>query len=85
MEKFKKLMFKILSGRQDASIQFSEVVALLKNLSFSLRINGSHHIFYREGIDEIVNIQPDGSKAKPYQVKQIRDLVVKYQLGEENE
>ena len=50
-----------------------------------MRIKGSHHIFSQEGIDEIINLQPDGSKAKAYQVKQIRELMVKYQLGVEDE
>ncbi|GHV95163.1 hypothetical protein AGMMS50293_14830 [Spirochaetia bacterium] len=82
MGRFEKLIQKVLSGRQDANITFSEAVSLLQNLRFSLRINGSHHVFYRNGVDEIINIQPDGSKAKPYQVKQIRDLIVKYRLEE---
>ena len=85
MGKHEKLIYKILSGRQDASIHFSEVVALLQALGFSLRIKGSHHIFFREGMEEIINIQPDGSKAKSYQIKQIRDLIVKYRLEETNE
>ena len=85
MGKYEKLIYKILSGRQDASVQFSEAVALLKALGFSIRIKGSHHIFFREGVEEIINLQPDGSKAKAYQVKQIRDLLVKYRLEEKNE
>ena len=85
MGKHEKLMYKILSGRQDASIQFSEAVALLQTLGFSLRIKGSHYIFYREGVEEIINIQADGSKAKAYQVKQIRDLIVKYRLEAGND
>ena len=80
VDKHEKLVQKILSGRQDASVLFSEAVSLLQRLGFSLRIKGSHHIFFREGVKELINIQPDGSKAKPYQVKQIRDLIVKYQL-----
>ena len=85
MGKQEKLIIKILSGRQDASINFSETVSLLHALGFTLRIKGSHHIFYQEGIEEIINIQSDGSKTKPYQVKQIRDLIVKYRLEEKNE
>jgi predicted RNA binding protein YcfA (HicA-like mRNA interferase family) len=85
MGKHEKLITKILSGQQDASIQFSEAVALLEALGFSLRIKGSHHIFFREGVKEIINLQPDGSKAKSYQIKQIRDLVVKYRLEEKSE
>jgi predicted RNA binding protein YcfA (HicA-like mRNA interferase family) len=85
MGKYEKLAQKILSGRQDAGINFSEVVSLMQNMGFALRINGSHHIFYRADIDEIINIQPDGAKAKPYQVKQIRDLILKYRLEENDE
>jgi predicted RNA binding protein YcfA (HicA-like mRNA interferase family) len=81
MSKYEKLIQRILSGQQDASVQFSEAISLLQALGFSLRIKGSHHIFYQEGVEEIINIQPDGSKAKAYQVKQIRNLIVKYQLG----
>ena len=85
MGKHEKLVQKILSGRQDSSIQFYEAVALLKALGFSQRIKGSHHIFYREGVEELINIQSDGSKAKAYQVKQIRDLIVKYRLEAKDE
>ena len=85
MGKNEKLIVKILSGRQDTSIQFSDAVSLMKALGFSLRIKGSHHIFSREGVDEIINIQPDGSKAKAYQIKQIRNLIVDYRLEEDNE
>ncbi len=40
-----------------------------------------HHIFSKHGIEEIVNLQPKGTKAKPYQVKQVRKLIVRYKLG----
>ena len=32
-------------------------------------------------VEEIINIQPAGNKAKPYQVKQIRNIILKYKLG----
>jgi len=51
-------------------------------LGFVERIRGSHHIFRRPGIDELINIQRDGSNAKPYQVRQIRAVLVKYQFGD---
>jgi len=50
-------------------------------LGFSERIRGSHHIFWKEGADEILNLQPKGGKAKPYQVKQVRHVKLKYRLG----
>lgn len=56
---------------------------LLERLGFEQRIRGSHHIFAREGVAEILNLQPLGSKAKPYQVKQLRSVILKYKLGGE--
>jgi predicted RNA binding protein YcfA (HicA-like mRNA interferase family) len=85
MGKHEKLIQKILSGQQDTSILFSEVIGLLRTLGFSLRIKGSHHIFTCDGIDEIINIQPRGSKAKAYQVKQIRGIMLKYRLEAQDE
>lgn len=81
----RKIMDAILGGRADANISFSDRCNVLRRLSFEERIRGSHHIFHREGIDEIVNLQPIGSKAKPYQVKQVRNIILKYRLGGENE
>jgi hypothetical protein len=42
---------------------------------------GSHRIFYRDDIEEIINIQPKGNQAKPYQVKQVRNILLKYKLA----
>jgi predicted RNA binding protein YcfA (HicA-like mRNA interferase family) len=80
MGKYDKLLGKILRGTSDANISFSELCQLLKKLGFNERIRGDHHIFARDGIEEILNLQPRGSKAKPYQVKQVRNLVLKYRL-----
>jgi len=85
MGQYGKLVQRILSGRQDKSILFSEAVSLMQRLGFSMRIKGSHHIFSQENIEEIINLQPDGSKTKAYQIKQIREIMVKYQLGVEDE
>jgi predicted RNA binding protein YcfA (HicA-like mRNA interferase family) len=78
-----KLLERVLSGRSDANINFNELVGLLQNLQFQERIKGSHHIFNRLGVEEILNLQPKGSKAKPYQVRQVRQLILKYRLGED--
>jgi len=81
MGKYEKLIFKIVSGTSDANIQFDELCGLLKHLDFVVRIKGSHHIFRKEGISEKINLQRDGNMAKPYQVKQVRSVIVKYGLG----
>jgi len=81
MGQFEKLFITVLSGSKDKDVGFSELCKLLETLGFQSRVKGSHHIYYREDIPEIVNIQPNGSKAKPYQVKQVRQIIVKYKLG----
>ncbi|MHB8280457.1 MAG: type II toxin-antitoxin system HicA family toxin [Candidatus Humimicrobiaceae bacterium] len=80
MSKLEKTLLKILSGFSDKNISFSEFHSVLKYLGFEERIKGSHHIFFKDGIEEIFNIQPKKSKAKPYQVKQVRNIILKYRL-----
>jgi hypothetical protein len=77
-----KLLIKILKGTSDANIQFTGLCNLLNRLGFEERIRGDHHIFFRKDVDEIINLQPKGSKAKQYQVKQVRNLILKYKLGD---
>ena len=84
MTQLGKLLERILRGTSDASIPFADLCLLLQRLGFDERIRGSHHIFAREGIDEILNLQTKGANAKPYQVKQVRGVIVKYKLGDDN-
>ncbi|OBQ12856.1 type II toxin-antitoxin system HicA family toxin [Anabaena sp. AL09] len=76
-----KLLAKILSGASDTNISFEQLCQLLIRLGFDERIRGSHHIFTKEGIEEILNLRPKQGKAKAYQVKQVREMLLKYQLG----
>jgi hypothetical protein len=87
MGKYAKILNSILRGTSDANISFSDLRRLLVKLNFIERVRGDHHIFAKDGIDEILNLQPKGAKAKPYQVKQVRDLILKYRLDleEDNE
>jgi predicted RNA binding protein YcfA (HicA-like mRNA interferase family) len=71
----------VLSGAADAAFPFHGLCAVLRNLGFVERVKGSHHIFARDDIAEIINIQPRGAEAKPYQVKQVRGIILKYRLG----
>lgn len=82
MAKYEKLLIQILSGTSDANIYFEDLCNLLKKLGFEERVRGSHHIFRKEGVVEKVNLQREGNKAKPYQVKQTRNVIIKYKLGE---
>lgn len=80
MGKLEKILIKLLSGLSDKNIKFDELRNLLLNFGFEERIKGSHHIFIKNGVEEIINIQPLGGKSKPYQVKQVRNLILKYKL-----
>ena len=81
MSRSAKILTKILAGRSDASLAFDDLCYVLQRAGFSHRAGkGSHAIFFKDGVDEIVNLQSQGGKAKPYQVKQVRDLILKYQL-----
>ncbi len=74
MSKLEKVLDKVLRGTSDANIEFDDLRYLLNAMGFQERIRGSHHIFTKDDVLEIVNLQPKGSKSKPYQVKQIRDF-----------
>lgn len=80
----KKFLDRLLSGLSDKNIEFKDLERLLIDFGFKERIKGSHHIFVKRNTIEIINLQPlkDG-KAKPYQVKQVRNIVLKYKLHRE--
>lgn len=82
MGRYSKLKAIILSGTADANVDFTALCQLLVRLGFEQRMRGSHHIFSRADIEEILNLQPKANKAKPYQVRQVRGILVKYRLGE---
>ena len=81
----RKILDKVLSGLSDRNIRFQELSKLLIDFGFSQRTKGDHHIFFREGVEEIINLQPlkDG-KAKAYQVRQVRMLILKYKFQTED-
>ena len=82
MSKWTKLIQRILEGRSDSNVAFSDLRGLLLHLGFEERTRGSHHLFRRVGVDEKLNLQRDDGKAKPYQVRQVRQVILKYRLGE---
>ena len=81
MARYYRLLERILRGTSDANIPFAQMCQLLEKLGFEERIRGSHHIFTKDGVEEILNLQSKGSKAKSYQVKQVRNLILNYKLG----
>ena len=76
----KKTLEQVLRGTSDANIRFSDLRTLLSSFGFEERIKGSHHIFTLEGRRAALNLQPDGSKAKAYQVRQVRRIITEHRL-----
>jgi hypothetical protein len=81
VSKVTKTLARVLRGDADANIRFDDLLALLKHLGFAERIRGDHHTFTRDGVAEILNLQPRGGKAKAYQVKQVRAVITAYGLA----
>ena len=81
MGRLRKLHQKILMEETGDNIEFRSLCNLLLGLGFDLRIKGSHHVFTRSGIAEIISLQPKGGKAKVYQVRQVRGIFLKYRIG----
>ena len=84
MAKFDNTLEAVLRGSSDHNVNFGDLRHVLSRFGFHERIKGDHFIFSKDGMLEIINIQPVGSKAKAYQVKQQgRNLIVKYKLAGE--
>jgi len=82
MGKHEKLLLKILSGSSDRNIGFDDLRNFLKRTGFKEYTRSSHHMFRKEGVEEKINLQREGNNAKPYQVKQVRNVIQKYGLGD---
>jgi len=82
----KEVLERILAGLSDKNIRFSELRNLILSLDFDERVKGDHHIFTKAGVVEVINLQPlkDG-RAKAYQVKQVRSIILRYKLHKESE
>ena len=77
--KKQKLLAKILT--RSKNIDFDEMVTLVESFGFRLsRVNGSHHIFERDGVPELINLQEVRGMAKPYQIRQFLKIVERYNL-----
>ncbi len=85
MTAYRKVFEQVLSGRADANIRFDDLKNLLGRLGFEERSRGSHHVLVKEGVEDLINLQREGHMAKPYQVRQVRAVIVKYRLEQEGD
>jgi len=70
-----KLLERLRDVQRDNSWDFGEMCHLLQRLGFEMRIAGSHHFFRKPAVRDVMNLQPRGSQAKPYQVRQVREVL----------
>jgi predicted RNA binding protein YcfA (HicA-like mRNA interferase family) len=82
MATYRKLLERVLSGRSDANIRFDDLRNLLVRLGFEERSRGSHHVFVKAEVEDMINLQREGHMAKPYQVRQVRAVITKYGLDQ---
>jgi hypothetical protein len=75
MSREAKLLERLRDFRRDQSWDFNELCYLLQRLGFEMRINGSHHFFGKTGLRDKINLQPQNGRAKPYQVRQAREVL----------
>ena len=75
-----KILLEILLFKNDKNIKFKDLCNDLEFLGFDNRIKGDHFIYFKDGVEEIINIQHDKNMAKSYQIKQVRNILLKYKL-----
>lgn len=81
--KKQKLFKKLLFGTKN--IRFSELIECAESFGFKLaRISGSHHIYMHPDVPKLVNLQDVKGKARPYQIKQLLELIERYNLRMED-
>ena len=83
MARSERIRKNALGGGSDANIRFDDLRSLLFSVGFGEHRRGSHHLFSRPSVAERVNLQREGSHAKPYQVRQVRRILLKYELAGE--
>jgi predicted RNA binding protein YcfA (HicA-like mRNA interferase family) len=67
--------------RSGGGVAFRDLQRLLEKLGFRLnRVSGSHHIYVHPKVPRPMNVQSAGKDAKPYQVRQLRDIIEEFGL-----
>ena len=76
-----KLYKAVISGQSDNNINFNDFRNLIVDLGFEFKNQkGSHISYVNRSINEVMNIQADGNKAKAYQVRQLRNIINTHNL-----
>ena len=75
----RKVLEAVTRGR--GTIAFRDFERLLAKMGFRLdRTSGSHRIYLHPKVSRPLNVQPIGKDAKPYHVRQLRDMIEEFGL-----
>ena len=76
----RKLLLRLSRG-EIQNVSFKDITNLVEGFGFALaRSSGSHYIYSRPGIPEVINLQDVKGQAKPYQIRQLLKLIERYNL-----
>jgi len=68
------------------NIRFNKLCQTAEAFGFEFKGGkGSHRIYMKKGINEMLNFQSVHGKAKPYQVRQLIKVIEKYNLLKEED
>jgi hypothetical protein len=74
------------AARHDQKTRYNEFKMLLENFGFRLAsMNRLHNIFSHPKVPELINVQNINGEIRPFQVKQVINLMYKYQLRAKDE
>jgi predicted RNA binding protein YcfA (HicA-like mRNA interferase family) len=81
----RKLLARLAAGAV-RNVGFEDFAGLVRAFGFTLvRTSGSHHIYTRPDIPQLVNLQDVQGQAKPHQIRQFLRLVERHNLTMEEE
>ena len=68
------------------NVRFDDLCRTAEAFGFLFRGGkGSHRVYVRQGVMEILNFQNVGGKTKPYQVRQLLKVIESYNLLEDDD
>jgi hypothetical protein len=80
-----KIIEKLLRGQSDANLRFDKLCHLLQARGFRMRVSAAITSSQRPASSkgstvERINLQREGSKAKPYHIRQVRRILTNHKL-----
>ena len=75
MSTFEKLIKKVFAN---SAISYSDAEKILLKLGFQLNIEGSHHVFRKNGYLKTISLKKR-KQLLPYQIRMLREVLIKHE------